>query len=435
MQADSISRHDAGMLKPEDIRYLVTHCSDTPDDEGVTVADIHAMHLGFGWDGAGYHVIITRDGLCHAGRPEYWQGAHVKGRNHDSLGVCLIGRHIFTSAQFAALETLLLDWQGRYPKAEVVGHRDIQETSKTCPNFDAGQWWQNHNPLAVQTALIGVSCAPLYKTPPALNSLPPAPETEALMGELVEIQSPEQVSGYVEVLLTTDGYKGWMAASCLCRTPDDLDHQNRQKITAATTIVTAAPDVKSAPLASLSMGAIVTVEDQQDSYTKVSLSRRAGRQQTGYLPSHTLKPAMKDAEAHIADWPAFGEKFLGVPYKWGGRSAAGLDCSALLQLSLAAAGFNVPRDSTPQHACMKPAAKTQGARFKEYQRGDILFWDGHVGVCVSKELLLHANAHHASVAIEPIEQAINRIKSHFGEPTEHIDGALLLQLLGCQSVN
>ena len=52
---------------------------DTPDEDGLGAADIHAMHLGFGWDGAGYHAIITRDGICHAGRPEYWQGAHVKG--------------------------------------------------------------------------------------------------------------------------------------------------------------------------------------------------------------------------------------------------------------------------------------------------------------------------------------------------------------------
>ena len=416
------------MLKPEDIRYLVVHCSDTPDDEGVSAADIHAMHLGFGWDGVGYHVIITQDGLCHAGRPEFWQGAHVKGRNHDSLGVCLIGRHLFTSAQYVALETLLLGWQGRYPNAEVVGHRDIQETSKTCPNFDAGQWWQSHNPLAAQTAIIGVSCAPLYRAPPALNNLPPAPETEALMGELVEIQSQEQVSGYAEVRLTTDGYKGWISVSCLFRTPYDLNHQNRQKITVAKVIVTAAPDVKSAPLASLSMGAIVTVEGKEDSYSEVRLSRRAGIQKIGYLPSHTLSPAIRDVEARASDWPAFGEKFLGAPYKWGGRSAAGLDCSALLQLSLAAAGFNVPRDSTPQLAFMKPAAKTQDTRFKKYQRGDILFWDGHVGICVSTELVLHANAYHASVAIEKIEQAINRIKSHFGEPIEHIDGALLLQL-------
>ncbi len=435
MQANSISRHDADMLEPKHIRYLVVHCSDTPDDDGVTAADIHAMHLGFGWDGAGYHAIITRDGMCHAGRPEYWQGAHVKGRNQDSLGVCLIGRHAFTSAQFAALETLLLDWQGRYPDAEVVGHRDIQDTPKTCPNFDAGQWWQNHNPLAGQTALVMAACAQLYKTPPARDGLLPAPETEALMGEVVEIQSPDQVSGYIEVRLKQDGYKGWMAVTCLCRTPDDINRQKRHKITAAATFVTAAPDVKSAPLASLSMGAIVKVEDEQDSYTKVSLNGRAGMQLAGYLPTHTLGEAVSDIKVPDTDWPVFGEKFLGMPYKWGGRSAAGLDCSALLQLSLSAAGFNVPRDSRPQHAFMKPAAKMPDARFKNYQRGDILFWEGHVGICISKALLLHANAYHANVAIEPIEQAITRIKSYFGAPTEHIDGAQLLQLLSRQPLS
>ncbi|MGB1895494.1 MAG: N-acetylmuramoyl-L-alanine amidase, partial [Candidatus Puniceispirillaceae bacterium] len=148
LQAWGHSRHDAGMLHPADIRYLVVHCSDTPDEDELTARDIHAMHLGFGWDGAGYHAIITRDGICHPGRPEYWQGAHVKGRNHDSVGVCLIGRHNFTPDQFAALEALLLTWSGRYPNAEVVGHRDIQQTHKTCPNFDAGNWWAEHNPLA-----------------------------------------------------------------------------------------------------------------------------------------------------------------------------------------------------------------------------------------------------------------------------------------------
>ena len=87
------------MLQADDIRYIVVHCSDTPDEDGLGAADIHAMHLGFGWDGAGYHAIITRDGICHPGRPEYWQGAHVKGRNHDSVGVCLIGRSNFTPDQ------------------------------------------------------------------------------------------------------------------------------------------------------------------------------------------------------------------------------------------------------------------------------------------------------------------------------------------------
>ena len=82
------------MLNPQDIAYLVVHCSDTPDDAALTGRDIHQMHLGFGWDGVGYHRVIGRDGVVEPGRPDYWIGAHVKGFNDVSLGVCLIGRTI-----------------------------------------------------------------------------------------------------------------------------------------------------------------------------------------------------------------------------------------------------------------------------------------------------------------------------------------------------
>ncbi len=127
------------MLTPTAIRYLVVHCSDTAND--MTAQDIHAMHLGFGWNGIGYHAVITRDGMLTAGRPEYWQGAHVQGHNHESLGVCLIGRDDFTDEQMATLAKLLRDWKSRYPQAEVVGHGDFESTEKTCPNFDASAWW------------------------------------------------------------------------------------------------------------------------------------------------------------------------------------------------------------------------------------------------------------------------------------------------------
>ena len=92
------------MLDPQSIAYLVVHCSDTPDSDPLTSRDLHKMHLGFGWDGIGYHRIIKRDGIVEFGRPDYWVGAHVKGFNNISLGVCLIGRHIFTDVQMKALE-------------------------------------------------------------------------------------------------------------------------------------------------------------------------------------------------------------------------------------------------------------------------------------------------------------------------------------------
>ena len=69
------------MLNPQDIRLLVVHCSNTPDKEDIGASEIHNMHLSFGWNGIGYHKIIRRDGQIESGRPEYWIGAHAKGKN------------------------------------------------------------------------------------------------------------------------------------------------------------------------------------------------------------------------------------------------------------------------------------------------------------------------------------------------------------------
>jgi N-acetylmuramoyl-L-alanine amidase len=130
------------MLQASDIRYLVVHCSDTDDD--LTASDIHAMHLGFGWDGIGYHAVIIKDGTIEQGRPHFWSGAHVYGHNEKSLGVCLIGRNDFTSEQMTALDGLLRDWIARYPQARICGHRDFPSTQKTCPNFDVVAWVKDH---------------------------------------------------------------------------------------------------------------------------------------------------------------------------------------------------------------------------------------------------------------------------------------------------
>jgi len=131
------------MLIPKDIKFLVVHCSDSPDNNTLTALDIHKMHLEFGWHGIGYHKIINRSGKIENGRPEYWIGAHVKGKNHISLGVCLIGKHKFTVKQFISLERVLRKWKSLYPKAKIVGHRDTGNTKKTCPNFDVKNWVEN----------------------------------------------------------------------------------------------------------------------------------------------------------------------------------------------------------------------------------------------------------------------------------------------------
>ena len=130
------------MLDPKKVSLLIVHCSDTKDEvaEKVDARYIHNMHLGFGWDGIGYHKVICRNGTIENGRPEYWIGAHVKGKNYVSLGVCLIGQNNFTENQFNSLEKVLKKWKITYPNAKIIGHCESTITKKTCPNFDVNSW-------------------------------------------------------------------------------------------------------------------------------------------------------------------------------------------------------------------------------------------------------------------------------------------------------
>ena len=128
------------MLKKSSIKKLIIHCSDTDDTLNIGAREIHKMHLNFGWDGIGYHKVVCRDGSIEIGRPEYWIGAHVKGLNDCSLGVCLIGRNKFTEFQFNSLHQVLLEWKSKYRKAKILGHSESTSTSKTCPNFDVQVW-------------------------------------------------------------------------------------------------------------------------------------------------------------------------------------------------------------------------------------------------------------------------------------------------------
>ena len=132
------------MLISTNIKLLVVHCSDTDNGENLSALDIHKMHLNFGWDGIGYHKVINRNGVVENGRPEYWQGAHTYGRNHESIGICLIGKNNFTSKQYDSLKIILKKLLLKYPKAKIMGHSEIIKTDKTCPNFDVQKWVKNN---------------------------------------------------------------------------------------------------------------------------------------------------------------------------------------------------------------------------------------------------------------------------------------------------
>jgi cell wall-associated NlpC family hydrolase len=108
------------------------------------------------------------------------------------------------------------------------------------------------------------------------------------------------------------------------------------------------------------------------------------------------------------------ERFIGVPYLWGGKTAAGLDCSGLVQIAMLAAGQNCPRDSDMQMAALGTPIETNTANGL-LRRGDLVFWSGHVGIMTDPESLLHANVFHMEVAREPIRGAVARIEAE-GNP-------------------
>ena len=130
----------------EEVKYIVIHCADTPASMDVGVEEIRQWHLKRGWFDVGYHWVIRRDGTIETGRPSDRPGAHARGFNHISLGICLVGGKggdNFTDDQWDALAGLVIGLKQAHPAAEVLGHRDLPNVNKQCPSFDAKAWWAN----------------------------------------------------------------------------------------------------------------------------------------------------------------------------------------------------------------------------------------------------------------------------------------------------
>jgi cell wall-associated NlpC family hydrolase len=106
-----------------------------------------------------------------------------------------------------------------------------------------------------------------------------------------------------------------------------------------------------------------------------------------------------------SDFVAVAERFLSVPYLWGGKSSLGIDCSGLVQLALQAAGVACPRDTY-----MQERALGHPKSLSELRRGDLIFWKGHVAIACDATTMIHANAHHMMVVKEPVSDAVTRIK-------------------------
>lgn len=142
------------------IKFVVIHCSDSPNARNFTVKDVDQWHRERGFHrtpewvakfnpdllAIGYHFFIDRTGAVFTGRHIDEVGAHVEGENHDSVGICLCGKDIFTDSQTEALRRQVVSLLQVYPAAEVCGHYEFpsaKKQGKTCPNFNARQWWED----------------------------------------------------------------------------------------------------------------------------------------------------------------------------------------------------------------------------------------------------------------------------------------------------
>lgn len=132
------------------VDYIVIHCSATKEDQDIGLEEIRRWHRQRGWLDVGYHYIIRRDGEVQTGRPHDVPGAHARGFNHISLGICLVGgvesdgktpEMNYTHFQWKELERLVRDLKRLHPDAKVIGHRDLPNVNKACPCFDVGDWW------------------------------------------------------------------------------------------------------------------------------------------------------------------------------------------------------------------------------------------------------------------------------------------------------
>ena len=125
------------------IDEIIVHCTATPQGRAVSVDDIDRWHRQRGFAGIGYHFVVYLDGTVHTGRPIDLAGAHCKGHNAHSIGICYVGgldlqghpKDTRTPAQKEALMALVTTLKTQYPHAKIYGHRHF--ANKACPCFDA----------------------------------------------------------------------------------------------------------------------------------------------------------------------------------------------------------------------------------------------------------------------------------------------------------
>ncbi len=236
--------------------------------------------------------------------------------------------------------------------------------------------------------------APVRRTPEDDG----AQDTQLLAGEVFLVEVEED--GWAKGRTAQDDYPGYVDMAALSQPALIPTHQ----VKALRTYVYSEPDLKSAPVCLISLNAKIVGGARSGKFVEA--------QRMGWVFEGHLRPVGDD---WASDYVSVAEQFLNTPYFWGGKESLGLDCSGLVQSSLEAAGFMCPRDTPQQEAWAKE--KWQSVEitpdFTGLQRGDLVFWPGHVGIMTDADTLLHANGHHMMTVAEELRRAARRIEFHY----------------------
>lgn len=215
-------------------------------------------------------------------------------------------------------------------------------------------------------------------------------DTQALFGEQVVVYEDHEGWGWVQ--LASDSYVGYLAMNALAEGAAEPSHV----VCVNRTFVYPGADIKLPVSLALPLGASVVVEASEPPFVRLVGG--------GFVFAAHLEP--RDWRAD--DFVAVAEGLIGTAYLWGGKTSQGLDCSGLVQIALAQAGIAAPRDTDMQQAALG-APVAVGRDLAALQRGDLVFWKGHVGIMCDALTLVHANAYHMRVVREPLREARDRI--------------------------
>lgn len=231
-------------------------------------------------------------------------------------------------------------------------------------------------PAAISQVVVDLCAAPAGKR-----------DRQLLIGAAVTVYDRHE--GWAFVQAKRDGYVGYVPEAAL----GPVQHPTHRVATSGTHVY-AGESFKSQDLFHLPFGCEVTVTDERHKMFETPL---------GFIPKKHLRPLTQT----FSDPATVAQLFFGTPYLWGGNSSRGIDCSGLVQTAYLACGHSCAGDSDLQCADFgQPLAPDA-----PMERGDLVFWSGHVAMMVDSETLIHANAHHMATVYEGLEQATLRIKA------------------------